>query len=50
VIEKNSIWGEKKKSQKIKKAQAFQWVFFVFLFFLLGGKNLTSKAILSQIL
>ncbi len=42
--------GEKKKTAKNSRNLKLFNGFFFFLFFLLGGKNLTSKAILTQML
>jgi hypothetical protein len=49
VIEKNSIWGKRKRAKKPRTLKLCNG-FFMFCISLLGGKNLTSKAILSLML
>ncbi len=49
VIEKNSIWGKRKRAKRPRNLKLCNG-FFLFCIFIWGGKNLTSKAILSLML
>jgi hypothetical protein len=43
VIEKNSIWGKRKRAKKPRNLKLFNGFFFA-CFFLLGGKNFDLKS------